>query len=90
MLSIWIDDIETAIFNLELNFIFSFEKILFCASGQTNKIVITTAANLLSDLHQLRIRQVEALSDGGQIGELVFMIDEAKLLAHLVLFCQIN
>ena len=42
------------------------------------------------DFHELAVCKVEALGDGCEICQLVFMVDKAETLTHFVLLCQIN
>lgn len=87
-----IDESQRTFLNLEFDLLFPLKKVL---GGEESAIVTShltflALVQLLFYLHKLRMGQVEPLRDARQIDQLVFVVDEAKLLAHLVLLSQVD
>jgi len=83
---------QLAIIDLKFDFVFSLKQVL----GQESAVCVVPphqariTLKFLLDQHQLRVGQVDALSDTRQVGKFVFVVNEAELLAHLVVLCQVN
>ena len=87
--------VKTAIADVKLDFIFLIKKVLgqegawLIVASIMRLVTIILICQLSMNLHQLSVGEVDSLSDWAEVGELVFMVQKAKLLAHFVFLSKV-